>query len=109
MFIPDPGSYFFHPGSRVDKIPDLDPGSRGQKRGHRIPEHSLLRSNSDENTYICRQYPKHFQPNYRCWRERRGETEKGNFRNIIFHSRETPRYLELGLTFYRYPFINLLI
>jgi hypothetical protein len=27
MFIPDP--HFFHPGSRVKKIPD--PGSRGQK------------------------------------------------------------------------------
>jgi hypothetical protein len=24
MFIQDPGSDFFHPGSRVDKIPDLD-------------------------------------------------------------------------------------
>jgi hypothetical protein len=24
MFIPDPGSEFFHPGSRVKKIPELD-------------------------------------------------------------------------------------
>ncbi len=28
---------FFHPGSRVDKIPDPDPGSRGSKK-HRIPD-----------------------------------------------------------------------
>jgi hypothetical protein len=24
MFVPDPGSEFFHPGSRVKKIPDPD-------------------------------------------------------------------------------------
>ncbi len=38
MFIPDPGYQilFFPPGSRVDKIPDPDPGSRGSKK-HRIP------------------------------------------------------------------------
>jgi hypothetical protein len=27
MFIPDPGSDFFHPGSRVDKIPDSGSGA----------------------------------------------------------------------------------
>jgi hypothetical protein len=62
MFNPDPGSEFFHPGSRVKKIPDPGFGSTSKNLSIFNPKNCVLSSRKYDSGYSNRIWILMFYP-----------------------------------------------